>query len=263
MSEMTGAGGEMGPRSVAGTPDTADTAGRRSHAVWLLRWLGALACVEAVALAAGLIVVATPLQRLDNLLYRLVNDLGYGPDVIWAVLNPHLPNYLTLTGIAVAGAVLTRRGALPALALTGLSGILAWCLLEAIYLVYDRPRPEEVLAGVVLEGNTWAPFNSYPSGHMAVTVGLVVAAGMCVPALRAPLWAYAVAVGFTRVLFGAHFPSDILAGAAIGIAAAYLVRALLTELGGGLSGAGVVQASRAASTRRLSGTRRKELRLPS
>ena len=41
-------------------------------------------------------------------------------------------------------------------------------------------------------------------------------AAMAVPALRRPLIAYTAVVALTRVLFGAHFPLDVLAGAVLG-----------------------------------------------
>ena len=40
------------------------------------------------------------------------------------------------------------------------------------------------------------------------------------PATEGLLWAYVAAVAFTRVMFGAHFPLDVLAGTALGTARA-------------------------------------------
>ena len=36
------------------------------------------------------------------------------------------------------------------------------------------------------------------------------------PSVRWPLFAYVVMIGLTRVLFGAHFPIDVLVGAVMG-----------------------------------------------
>jgi undecaprenyl-diphosphatase len=38
------------------------------------------------------------------------------------------------------------------------------------------------------------------------------------------MWAYAVVIALSRVALTAHFPSDVLAGAFVGIAGALLVR---------------------------------------
>jgi membrane-associated phospholipid phosphatase len=42
------------------------------------------------------------------------------------------------------------------------------------------------------------------------------AAAAAVPVLRAPLLVYVVLIGITRVTFGAHFPLDVVVGAALG-----------------------------------------------
>ena len=42
------------------------------------------------------------------------------------------------------------------------------------------------------------------------------AAAAALPALRWPLFAYVVMIGLTRVLFGAHFPIDVVVGAVMG-----------------------------------------------
>ena len=103
------------------------------------------------------------------------------------------------------------------------SAVLAWGLLEAVYAVYDRARPEEVVDHAVLNGHSWAHLNSFPSGHMAITAALSVSIALAFPRLRFVLWAYIAAVAFTRVMFGAHFPLDTVAGTALGTASALLV----------------------------------------
>ncbi|MER8029431.1 phosphatase PAP2 family protein [Streptomyces bauhiniae] len=68
---------------------------------------------------------------------------------------------------------------------------------------------------------------SFPSGHSASAAAF--AAGV---ALESPAWGAAVApiafsVATSRVYTGAHFPSDVLAGAALGVGAAFVVRRLV------------------------------------
>lgn len=67
--------------------------------------------------------------------------------------------------------------------------------------------------------------SSFPSGHMAAAAAFTAAV--------APAWRWAgaacavpaVLVGVERVHDGAHYPSDAIAGATIGLASAWLVRA--------------------------------------
>lgn len=59
---------------------------------------------------------------------------------------------------------------------------------------------------------------SLPSSHTAYAVVLSVFLGALYPALRPVVIVLAVTVACARVLFGAHWPSDVLAGASIALA---------------------------------------------
>jgi membrane-associated phospholipid phosphatase/predicted MFS family arabinose efflux permease len=176
--------------------------------------------------ALGLLIAHTGLQRLDEELFRAINGLGPGPELLWTVLDPHTRNYILLIALAVAAAAIGRsRRVLEVFARVMTSALLAWGLLEAIYSIYDRARPEEAVAAgeISLNGHSWAHLNSFPSGHMAITAALAIATALAFPRLRTALWIYVAAVAFTRVLFGAHFPLDVLAGTALGVASALVV----------------------------------------
>jgi membrane-associated phospholipid phosphatase len=99
-----------------------------------------------------------------------------------------------------------------------LAGYLAGAALEVVKLFIERARPEEVLGAQVQlsHGRSWAHIAAFPSGHLIVTTAMATAAAAAVRALRWPLLVYVAAVAFTRVLFGAHFPLDVLVGAALG-----------------------------------------------
>ena len=178
--------------------------------------------------ALGLLAAQTSAHRADEWLYRAINDLGPGPELLWTLLDPHTRNYLLLIAVAaVAAAIVDIRRVPATVARVFGSALVAWGMLEAVYAVYDRPRPEEVIADASLNGHTWAHLKSFPSGHMAITAALAVALALLFPRLRYGLWAYVAAVAVTRVFFGAHFPFDVVAGTALGTASAILVAAAI------------------------------------
>jgi membrane-associated phospholipid phosphatase len=67
---------------------------------------------------------------------------------------------------------------------------------------------------------------SFPSGHSAAAFAFATAAVAEIPELAPALAPLAIAVGYSRVHTGVHYPSDVLAGAAIGVGSATLARRL-------------------------------------
>jgi membrane-associated phospholipid phosphatase len=99
-----------------------------------------------------------------------------------------------------------------------LAAYLAGAALEVVKLFIERARPEEVLGAQIelSHGRSWAHLASFPSGHLIVTSAMAAAAASAVPALRRPLLVYVALVALTRVMFGAHFPIDVLVGGVVG-----------------------------------------------
>lgn len=64
---------------------------------------------------------------------------------------------------------------------------------------------------------------SFPSGHAASAAAFTVGVALEAPELAVPVGAVAAAVGWSRVWTGAHYPADVLAGAALGAAASLLL----------------------------------------
>jgi membrane-associated phospholipid phosphatase len=71
----------------------------------------------------------------------------------------------------------------------------------------------------------WRPaYASLPSGHSTTAVAAAVAIGAIWPRSRAVMWAYAVTIMASRIFVMAHHPSDVIAGALVGAAGAFLLR---------------------------------------
>ncbi|WP_345665564.1 phosphatase PAP2 family protein [Streptomyces venetus] len=89
--------------------------------------------------------------------------------------------------------------------------------------VADRPRPPK----------EWFPHDevddrpdssSFPSGHTAAAVAFTAAAAPAWPAAATACALPTAMVALERVQSGSHYPTDVAAGAAIGLASAWLTR---------------------------------------
>ena len=81
-----------------------------------------------------------------------------------------------------------------------------------------RLRPYHVIEGtrLITEG---AHGFSFPSGHTSSTFGLATGLSLHFPKwyVIAPSYVYAIIVALSRPYLGAHYPSDLLAGAVLGV----------------------------------------------
>jgi membrane-associated phospholipid phosphatase len=67
-------------------------------------------------------------------------------------------------------------------------------------------------------------YQSFPSGHATTAFALATVIGFISPRWFYPGLAIAAAIAISRVSLGVHYPSDIVAGAILGVLGAYLAR---------------------------------------
>ena len=72
--------------------------------------------------------------------------------------------------------------------------------------------------------------DSFPSGHTTTVFAAAVVFSLLKPSWKVGFFAIAIAIGLARILAGAHFPSDVVAGATLGtVVASYLGRFFQTR----------------------------------
>ena len=184
--------------------------------------LGGLSAVV-IALSAWL-AVQPGAESAQTGLVLWFNDPPRAIGADFALVNPLLrPVPLVLVAIALLGWVLLTAGAasrrLEALRAFAVSLILAELLAQVLKRLADQPRPLAVIPGLDMHGYPTNPHgNAYPSAHTALVVGAVSALW---PWMRWPQRivgaAFAVLVACNRLYIGAHWPVDIVGGAAIGL----------------------------------------------
>jgi len=90
-----------------------------------------------------------------------------------------------------------------------------------------RARP---MVGGSLDPFLFSPFSwrveyaAMPSGHATTAFAALVAFGTLWPRVRTMFLIYAFLIAISRVVVTAHYPTDVLAGALVGIAGAMMVR---------------------------------------
>jgi undecaprenyl-diphosphatase len=85
---------------------------------------------------------------------------------------------------------------------------------ELIKNLVHRPRPFHTIRGLV---PLISPHGfSFPSGHATLAMAMAVVLSHHFPKSRAAVYILAVLIGFSRVYFGVHYLSDVLAGFLLG-----------------------------------------------
>lgn len=140
------------------------------------------------------------------------------------------PIVLSVAAVLVAG-VAFIRGARNAALVVLISRMAAVIATTALKAAVDRSRPDLVHPLAHADGS------SFPSGHALGSAMFFATLALVLP--RLSTWAkIAVAVvvplliGATRLLIGVHYPSDVLAGLAIGWLLAWAIAALFADASG-------------------------------
>jgi membrane-associated phospholipid phosphatase len=92
----------------------------------------------------------------------------------------------------------------------------------ALKFSINRDRP--FVTYPFIDKQTDAGSHSFPSGHTSASFAMATSLSLAFPKwyVIAPSFAWASAVGYSRMHLGVHYPSDVLAGAVVGAGSAFL-----------------------------------------
>jgi undecaprenyl-diphosphatase len=213
----------------------------RSLVSWMIEWLGGhelaamLGTLCVVASTWGFVVLASEVaegrtKTFDDRLLLALRVPGdpsrpigpeWVPETARDITSLGSSAVLLLATLGVAGFLaLDRRYAAMAFVLGAV--VSGWALSVLLKAAFDRPRPDLVphLMRVY--------FSSFPSGHSMMSAIVYGTLGSSLSSLvtRRRLKAYflglaailAALVGASRVYLGVHYPTDVLAGWAAGLA---------------------------------------------
>ena len=173
-----------------------------------------------------------PLHRLDTQIFLAVNSLPHPP--IANVLADGITmatsgGWIWLIGLGIArlaGVPKSRtafRVAAPSV--IGATSAVEW----PIKALFRRRRPFiDVVRAMVIgrRPDGW----SFPSGHTAAAFSGAWVASTIWPKCSPVFFGLAATVGFSRIYVGAHYPGDVLSGAALGMIIAEAIRRPVTRV---------------------------------
>lgn len=138
--------------------------------------------------------------------FRIVSRLGNG--VFWYSLMSVM---LLVDGMQ----------AVPTVIRMVLAGLACLAIYKYLKTTTSRPRPYQVYVAISAAAPALDRF-SFPSGHTLHAVCFTTLACSAYPQLTPVLWPFTLLIAASRPILGLHYPSDVLAGALIGLGVAQL-----------------------------------------
>ena len=106
---------------------------------------------------------------------------------------------------------------LAAIGAAGSAALIGVLIFKALKHLSHRRRPCQ------FEPHCWSKVLppdkfSFPSGHTMTAFSIALVLSYFYPALEGTLFFLAISIGFSRIVLGMHFLSDVLAGVVLGVA---------------------------------------------
>ncbi|QWR78642.1 phosphatase PAP2 family protein [Candidatus Magnetomonas plexicatena] len=153
------------------------------------------------------------------------NAVSFFYDKITPLLNfifHGMPQFTVAVVILILG-----RYRFPELFAHGKIALISLCssglAVQAIKHIVGRGRPRVTETFIAVGPTLNGDYDSFPSGHTVLAFTIAVLMTHYFPNFRVPAYMYAALSAFHRVKTGSHFPSDVTAGAFVGVVIANIV----------------------------------------
>jgi undecaprenyl-diphosphatase len=161
------------------------------------------------------------LHALNGLFFH--HDGLEDPFVVYANASEALFLGLLVVAFVVGGGARRAVGVRRAVVAAGLSAGLGLALAQVVARLVDRPRPFVAHPDSVHLFAAHAADPGFPSDHATAAFAIAVALLLRFRAAGLVALAAATVLAATRVAMGVHYPTDVLAGAALGAACALVL----------------------------------------
>ncbi len=192
----------------------------------------ATAAVIAVFLFGIILIDAAAINAVGNLPSFVISafdwftDFGKSGWFLWPLgilflVLAALPQTLSRASQLVLAAVMVRVGFL--FVAIGAPSLFATIVKRLIGRA--RPGVSGIVNPALFDPFQWTPaYASLPSGHATTAFAVLAAFGALWPRARTILLIYALLIAASRIVVTAHYPTDVVAGALVGIAGVLMVR---------------------------------------
>jgi len=179
-----------------------------------------------LTLILTLTIISANAQNLDTRILRDINlPFHAGPDKAWRFIsNASIPiDFAVPVSILIVG--LSRQDqALEVKAIeTGSSLFISAGSGFLLKEIIRRQRPFLAYPSLIYKKQNESGY-SFPSNHASMAFSTATSLSLALPKwyVIAPAFAFATATGYSRLYLGVHYPSDVLAGALIGVGSSFI-----------------------------------------